>query len=628
MRVWQQGAPGCALFLALASCAAPWANGPVPKVAADDYPTADAVILSQEGHLRFLSSSDPGAGYELTVRARVQVLTPGGRSVARLVVPLDHWTRIVRAGVRSYDAAAAAVGNLKDVCRSATSMLQVPYTDATVLYSDSYLGVIDLPCAEVGRILEYHYTLRSQKTFGLPRWAFDGALPVVDSTFTVEKPLDLQLSWGYSEGGVTREIEPERTSSGSTELLVFRRHNLAAVEEEPLGPSLDQLTSRLELAVGGGWEDVATFYRGLTRGLDALPEAATAQLAAFPKRDAKEPDAERIFRFVRDRIRYVAVAQGLGAFKPHAAAEVFSNRWGDCKDMATLLVALYQAQGIDAAPALISTRGYGVFHSEVASIAAFNHVVVALLQPDGVRFIDPTAKHTPFGELPWGIQGRTALLIRKHGSELVTLPKAGADANRDEVVWTVAGGNLMFEATLAGESASRWRPLAKGTSQQQLRRALLDTYLADVEGGDIEGASIREQGNTVVITAKRSFTLPKTDGKRRVLPLEPFLGSAAEIRVPSDRRWSVLLGEPQSRTERIIYKLPAGARLVHKPQDTTIKTDFAHYELSVRVGASEVAVNRKLRILADEVAPDKLQEVRRFSEAAARDGREAIIIED
>jgi transglutaminase-like putative cysteine protease len=47
-------------------------------------------------------------------------------------------------------------------------------------------------------------------------------------------------------------------------------------------------------------------------------------------------------------LRYVAVPLGVNSHRPHAAANVLKNGFGDCKDKANLLNALLRAQGIAA----------------------------------------------------------------------------------------------------------------------------------------------------------------------------------------------------------------------------------------------------------------------------------------
>src|SRR5205085_10794976 len=46
-----------------------------------------------------------------------------------------------------------------------------------------------------------------------------------------------------------------------------------------------------------------------------------------------------IDNWVRENVRYVAVYVGNGGIEPHSAESVLDNRYGDCKDHATLMEA-------------------------------------------------------------------------------------------------------------------------------------------------------------------------------------------------------------------------------------------------------------------------------------------------
>ena len=62
-----------------------------------------------------------------------------------------------------------------------------------------------------------------------------------------------------------------------------------------------------------------------------------------------------IYSFVSTQYRYIGISFGIGRYQPHAADDVLSNNYGDCKDKHTLLASLLQASGITLYPALISS---------------------------------------------------------------------------------------------------------------------------------------------------------------------------------------------------------------------------------------------------------------------------------
>jgi hypothetical protein len=95
-------------------------------------------------------------------------------------------------------------------------------------------------------------------------------------------------------------------------------------------------------------------------------------------------------RFVQDDIRYLGLEIGVNTHRPHAPAEVFKNGYGDCKDKALLLATILGSRYITAYSSLINTRIRGELVNKAASPYEFDHVIVAIEQPGGYRYVDPT----------------------------------------------------------------------------------------------------------------------------------------------------------------------------------------------------------------------------------------------
>jgi transglutaminase-like putative cysteine protease len=83
----------------------------------------------------------------------------------------------------------------------------------------------------------------------------------------------------------------------------------------------------------------------VTPGIVALANEITKGIAG------KKAQAIAIDAWMKKNIRYVAVYLSI---IPNDAATVLKNKFGDCKDKTTLMLALLAATGIAAEPALIN----------------------------------------------------------------------------------------------------------------------------------------------------------------------------------------------------------------------------------------------------------------------------------
>src|SRR5436190_14403127 len=93
--------------------------------------------------------------------------------------------------------------------------------------------------------------------------------------------------------------------------------------------------------------------------------------------------------FAQRDVRYIAVEVGIGGFQPHRATDVFANRYGDCKDKATLLRAMLHEIGIESHYVLVNaTRG--MVDPKLPTAGSFNHVILAIKVPADAKKLAAT----------------------------------------------------------------------------------------------------------------------------------------------------------------------------------------------------------------------------------------------
>jgi transglutaminase-like putative cysteine protease len=90
---------------------------------------------------------------------------------------------------------------------------------------------------------------------------------------------------------------------------------------------------------------------------------------------ARRSPERRKSTWMKKNIRYVAVYLALGRVVPNDAASVLSNKFGDCKDKATLMSALLAAKGIASEAVLINFGGTYTL-PEPPTMVALNHVIL------------------------------------------------------------------------------------------------------------------------------------------------------------------------------------------------------------------------------------------------------------
>ena len=140
--------------------------------------------------------------------------------------------------------------------------------------------------------------------------------------------------------------------------------------------------------------------------------------------DTELEKVKKVFQWVQGNVKYIAIEDGLGGFIPRDPSLVMSRRYGDCKDMSTLIVQLLEIQGIKAYQVWIGTRDLPYAYEEIPSPAIDNHMIAAYFdkQSDKYIFLDATDDQIAFGYPSSFIQGKEALINLEDGYKIVKVP--------------------------------------------------------------------------------------------------------------------------------------------------------------------------------------------------------------
>ncbi|MFN6945199.1 MAG: transglutaminase-like domain-containing protein [Cytophagaceae bacterium] len=194
-------------------------------------------------------------------------------------------------------------------------------------------------------------------------------------------------------------------------------------------------------------DDLYAWYVDLTKHIiseesDQLIEVAKGIIS---EKDSELEKVRKIFYWVQDNIKYVAFEDGMRGFVPHHANLTLSNRYGDCKDMASILYGLLKSVGIESYLTWIGTTDVPYKYHEMPTPAVDNHMILTYKHKDQYYFLDPTSSYHSF-ELPSShIQGKQALLaINEKKYEVREVPVVSIKTNlyTDSLHFTIKDDKL------------------------------------------------------------------------------------------------------------------------------------------------------------------------------------------
>ncbi len=139
----------------------------------------------------------------------------------------------------------------------------------------------------------------------------------------------------------------------------------------------------------------------------------------------------KIYYWVQDNIKYIAIEEGYGGFVPRNSIQVCKKRYGDCKDMANLIVQMAKRANIEAYHTWIGTREIPYSYTDLPTPSADNHMIASFEYDDKFIFLDATSNTLPIGLPSSFIQGKEALInISPNSYKLVNVPIVDASVNK------------------------------------------------------------------------------------------------------------------------------------------------------------------------------------------------------
>ena len=342
-----------------------------------------------------------------------------------------------------------------------------------VTFSDSRVLRAPLPALTPGAVVETEITQRDiEPAFGqgvTSMFAVGQTVPVLRTVYSVEAPTSLPVQF---VSRLLPEVQPGRAASSERTTVTFdigRQEPWAPAN--PFAPAEAPPVPYIAFSTGQSWTQVAMGYGRLVDERIAQSDLSEVVGDMLQGATAREAIVERLLGEVQKRIRYTAVLLGDGAIVPSPPGETLERGYGDCKDQATLLIAMLRTAGIDAHIALLKTGPGLEVESSLPGLGGFDHAVVYVPGEDPL-WIDPTAGFSRPGQIPFQDQGRLALIAMPDTTELVRLPEATASTveTRDVYVAEEGFGRVVETTEVFGSDEIGYRSTYATYDENEVRQ--------------------------------------------------------------------------------------------------------------------------------------------------------------
>jgi transglutaminase-like putative cysteine protease/tetratricopeptide (TPR) repeat protein len=346
-----------------------------------------------------------------------------------------------------------------------------------------------LPAIAPGSVVEEEEVIRESALFfgaGVAeRHFFGGSVPIQETKLVLDAPESLPIHYSVE---LLPDVKPEKRSANGRVQIVFQQGPVEALEDvDNYLPSEMAGRPNITFSTGVSWQNIAQEY-GKTISEKASPKDVQAIVHTVTSgKTTREEKAAAILQYLSREIRYTGVEFGEAAIIPHSPGETLQHKYGDCKDKATLAVAMLQAAGIPSYVALLNVGWRRDVEAELPGMGLFDHAIV-YVPGNPELWIDPTDQYARLGQLPRADQGRLALIARAETTKLVKIPEASSQDNKilekREFYMAENGAARVIETTeprgaFESEYRSVYADADNKDSQKNLKDYVKNQYLAE-----------------------------------------------------------------------------------------------------------------------------------------------------
>jgi hypothetical protein len=583
------------------------------------------------------------------VRRVVKILRPQGRDEAIVHVGFDKDTKILSMNVWSIGPDGHEY-TMKD-----KDFADVGLEGGGIAFEDDRYRVARAPGGDPGGVIAFEYEQRARPFVTEKTWFFQGEIPHLSQSFTLELPAGYTYStaWAHHPPAELADLEHQRWH--------WQMDNVPAIDLErvPMAPAAESLAGRmtvhyagpgLEAASGGTWKSIGQWYEPLAKDrLAATPEiAAKAQELTVGKTDFYEK-TEAIGEFVQKQVRYFAVEVGIGGYQPHAAGDIFQHRYGDCKDKATLLSAMLSAVGVHSALMMVDSER-GVVDPNAPSLVG-NHMIAAIEVPKGYysprlhsvvtsatgrRYLifDPTWEKTPFGQLEHGLQGSYGILLEGAETQAIQLPVLDPALNTIHRTATFRLGSdgalkgNVIERRFGDVSEYRRNIYQTGDAKEQLEFLdhALERDFTTFTASDIkvENVDLLNQDFTLSYGLSAGGYAKSMGSLLMVRPR--VLGSLELYTDHKQRTVPINLEETMQATDEYSIELPDGYVVDELPDPVKLDVGFAAYQSAVEVKGNALHYTRTYTVRQVTLPADRYADLQKLAGAIATDEESRAIL--
>jgi len=575
---------------------------------------------------------NPDWSYREDEYQKIKILKEEGRSMGEIPLPYEKG----RSRIAEFSAYTITPDGKK---HKYTKAQDISLYDSFPVYSDSMVKNITMPEVNIGSTIELKDITESKgdpiKNAFWKEFHLLTGTPhkLIKLTIILPKKLNIQ----YKEFNLKHK--PKITENHSTIIYAWEIHDVyddSKAEGYIPPPKLEDAKDVVEFSSFKSWKEISDWCYGLLeKNLKITPEITQAAQKAIEGKTTLKDKVRAVLEYIQDNFRYVSMSFGSNVFEPHSADEVFKNKYGDCKDLALLCMAMFKVAGIESNIVLFRDESEITDPQfDLPMPALFDHVIVLVRdKKDGDFYVDPQLKGYDIGEYPPSYQNAYTFIITEGGGKFGRLPVFAERRNytrKDENDIINSDGSALAETT------SLW-DLDFSINAREKLKALDNTekedFFKDLNASQADGGEVVErrwdnfdnrygQIKSHLKVRKRDAYLV-SDG----LIVLDISGYQRDIEFTKDKRENPIFFSNNACDETITtYQIPRGFEVLSMPENIKKDIGFFSVERGYKREKDKIIIREVAKIKRLEVPKGDYAKVKEFFDKLPRDTYQRIVL--
>jgi tetratricopeptide (TPR) repeat protein len=455
-------------------------------------------------------------------------------------------------------------------------------------------------------------------------FTFTSFIPYVEKKYELITASDIKFEYKMMNSDIKPEIKkiPDEFTYYN-----WNKYNQPGVNEESYMPSILDFGEVLYISSLPSWDFISKWYLDISKTKSKSDHETKEVIEKlFPNKSNinRSEIVKTIYNYIVNNIRYSSIPFRQSGIVPQKASKTINTQMGDCKDVATLFVALCNEMNIKATWVLVSTRDNGLSSMPLPSID-FNHCIATVNIDDKKFYVDLTNDDLPFGNI-YGLNNN-AIALEINENPLTTIfniaeiEKNNSCFRKTNVTFKNEKMTVEINSLRRGGLAASTRANYKNKSKEEQMKDMSEAIASDYANIKLTSLDFKSGLNdnsdsieySYIYNVNRvfnkisnffAFKIPLTDAYS---PIE-FLAND-ERKYPIDL-YQFSTSDVKDEILNII--IPDDKVLAEIPETVKINSRFADYLLEFRLEGNTINVHRSFIQKELNVKPSEYKDLQKF----------------